>query len=44
MLLGGFCMILRYTNYDNLNIDDELSKIENCNEAEILLEPSNKKC
>ena len=37
-------MILRYTNYDNLNIDDELSKIENCNEAEILLEPSNKKC
>jgi hypothetical protein len=37
-------MMLRYLNYDNLNVDDELENIENCEMAEIELEPSNKKC
>lgn len=36
--------MLRYLNYDNLNIDEELENIENCDMAEIVLEPSNKKC
>ena len=36
--------ILKYLNYDNLNLDEELEKIENCEIAEIILEPSNKKC
>ena len=36
--------MLQYLNYDNLNIDEELTKIENCKTAEIVLEPSNKKC
>ena len=36
--------MLKYLNYDNLNIDEELSKIENSKEAEIILEPNNKKC
>ena len=36
--------MLRYLNYDNLNIDEELIKIENCKEAEIVLEPNNKNC
>ena len=36
--------MLQYLNYDNLNIDEELAKIECCEEAEIVLEPSNKKC
>lgn len=36
--------MLRYLNYDNYDIDEELFKIENCNYAEIVLEPSNKKC
>lgn len=37
-------IILKYLNYDNLNIDEELENIENCEMAEIVLEPSNKKC
>lgn len=37
-------MVLKYLNYDNLNIDDELSKIERCETVEIILEPNNKKC
>jgi hypothetical protein len=37
-------MNLRYINYDNLNIEEELSKIEDCEKAEIILEPNNKKC
>lgn len=36
--------MLKYLNYENLNISDELRKIENCEEAEIILEPNNKKC
>ena len=36
--------MLRYTNYNNLNIDEELFKIEGCKEAEILLKPTNKMC
>lgn len=36
--------MLQYLNYDNLNIDEELTKIENCKTAEIVLEPNNKKC
>ncbi len=36
--------MLRYLSYDNYNADEELLKIENCEEAEIVLEPSNKKC
>lgn len=37
-------MILRYINYDNIDINEELFKIENCNNVEIILEPKNKKC
>ena len=37
-------MVLRYLNYEGLNVDEELFKIENCNKAEIVLEPSNKVC
>lgn len=37
-------MKLVYINYDNLNIDEELYKIENCSFADIYLEPNNKKC
>ncbi len=37
-------MKLRYLNYDNLNIDEELGKIEICDEAEIVLQPKNKNC
>ena len=37
-------MVLRYLNYDGLNVDEELFKIENCNRAEIVLDPSNKVC
>ncbi len=36
--------MLKYTNYEKLNIDEELSKIENCETAGIILEPSNKEC
>jgi len=36
--------MLRYLNYDNINIDEELIKIQNSKEAEIILEPNNKKC
>ena len=36
--------ILKYLSYDDLNIDEELAKIENCDMAEIILEPNNKKC
>ena len=36
--------MLLYLNYDNINIDDELYKIENCDGAAIMLEPSNKSC
>ena len=36
--------MLRYINYDNLNISEEIIKIENCEKAEIILEPNNKKC
>ena len=35
---------LRYLNYNNLNIDEELDKIESCETAEIVLEPTDKKC
>ncbi len=37
-------MKLIYLNYDNLNMDEELNKIEKCNMAEINLEPNNKHC
>lgn len=37
-------IILKYLNYDNLNIDEELENIENCEMAEIVLEPNNKRC
>ena len=36
--------MLRYLKYDNLNIDEELIKINNCKEVELVLEPNNKKC
>ena len=36
--------MLRYLNYDNIIIEDELAKIECCDKAEIMLEPNNKKC
>ena len=36
--------MLKYLSYDNLDIDEELKKIEKCNNAEIILEPNNKNC
>lgn len=36
--------MLEYRNYDNLDIDEELFKIINCREANIVLEPTNKNC
>ncbi len=36
--------MLRYYNYNNLNIDKELDEIEFRNHAEIVLEPNNKNC
>lgn len=36
--------MLRYLNYNNINIDEELLKIQNSKKAEIVLEPTNKKC
>ena len=36
--------MLRYYNYDNLDIDKELDEIEIRNHAEIVLEPNNKNC
>jgi len=36
--------MLRYLNYDNINIEEELLKIQNSKEAEIVLEPYNKQC
>lgn len=37
-------MTLKYTNYDNLNINEELEKIELATAAEINIEPTNKAC
>ena len=37
-------MVVKYLNYENLNIDEELKKIEQCERADLVLEPSNKKC
>lgn len=37
-------MNLKYLNYDNLNMKMELIKIENADEADIVLEPNNKNC
>lgn len=37
-------MILKYLNYENLNIEDEHNKIENCKKAEIILKPDSKEC
>lgn len=36
--------MLRYLNYDFIDESLEKEKIENCKEAEIVLEPTNKKC
>lgn len=36
--------MLTYLNYNNINIDKELLKIQNAKSAEIVLEPTNKKC
>ncbi|MBE6138912.1 MAG: hypothetical protein E7174_00180 [Firmicutes bacterium] len=36
--------MLRYLNYDKINIDEEFIKIQNSKEAEIILEPNNKIC
>ena len=36
--------MLQYLNYDSLNIDEELAKIECCDTVEIVLEPNNKNC
>ncbi len=36
--------MIQYLNYNILNIDEELIKIENCKTAEIVLEPENKNC
>ena len=36
--------MLRYLSYDNLNIDEELAKIEKSDSAEIVLDQHNKKC
>lgn len=37
-------MTLKYLNYDYLNFDEELTKIQKSNSAEIILEPNNKNC
>lgn len=37
-------MVLKYLNYDSLNISEELEKINYSKEAEVLLLPSDKKC
>ncbi len=37
-------MVVKYTNYDNLDIDLELFRIQNYKNAELVLEPSNKTC
>ncbi len=37
-------MVLRYLNYNNININDELENIKVANRAEIVLQPNNKKC
>ena len=37
-------IMLRYLSYDNLNIDEELAKIEKSDSAEIVLDQRNKKC
>lgn len=36
--------MLKYLNYDKINIDEEFIKIKNSKEAEIILEPNNKIC
>ncbi|MBP5678535.1 MAG: hypothetical protein J6X28_01745 [Bacilli bacterium] len=36
--------MLRYTNYDHLDMNEELNKIENSKKAVLALEPRNKKC
>ena len=36
--------MLTYLNYNNINIDEELLKIQNSKTAKIILEPTNKKC
>ena len=36
--------MLQYLNYDNLNIDEELIKIQNSERAQIVLKPGDKKC
>ena len=36
--------MLRYLNYNNINVNEELFKIQNSERAEIILEPNNKKC
>lgn len=37
-------MVLRYLNYDSLNISEELEKINYSKEAEVLLLPTDKRC
>ena len=37
-------MVTTYMNYDNLNIDLELFRIQNYKNAELILEPNNKAC
>ena len=37
-------MVIRYLKYDDIKLEEELLKIENCEEAEIVVEPANKKC
>lgn len=36
--------MLKYLNYDNLDMSEELFKIENSEEAEVVVDPHNKKC
>ncbi len=35
---------LYYLKYDNLNMDEELAKMEYCSKTELVLEPTNKNC
>ena len=37
-------MTLEYANYEGLNIDEELEKIKKCSQANINLDPTDKKC
>ena len=44
MLVGGFCMKCYYDDYKNVNIDEEVLKIINSDEINLMLFPNDKMC